>query len=55
MNLVKTPEQVADEDDAAMEDQEQMALTEQAGQLASSPLMDPTKNTQLLDQTTPDA
>ena len=55
LNLVKTPEQVEDEDQAALEDQEQMALTEQAGQLASSPLMDPTKNTQLLDQTTPDA
>ena len=56
LNLVKTPEQVEEEDQAAIEDQEQMALTQQAGQLASSPLMDPSKNTQLLDQTdTPDA
>ena len=44
LNLVKTEDQVNEEMQAQMEDQQALELTKQAGQFASSPLMDPEKN-----------
>ena len=44
LNLVKTDQQVNEEMQAQMEDQQALELTKQAGQFASSPLMDPEKN-----------
>jgi hypothetical protein len=44
LNLVKSMEQLQQEQQAAMEQQEQMALTEQTGQIMNSPALDPTKN-----------
>ena len=49
LNLVKTPEEVQSEDDDMLEDQQRW-LTKQMGQLASAPMMDPSKNTELLEQ-----
>ena len=50
LNLVRTAEQL--EDMKAMTQQEiaQKSLVDQAGQLAGTPLMDPTKNPELADQ-----
>jgi MFS superfamily sulfate permease-like transporter len=47
LNLVKTEEQMAQEMQAAQQAQTQKSLTDQAGQLAGTPMMDPTKNPQL--------
>ena len=47
LNLVKSMEQLQQEQQAAMEQQEQMALTEQTGQIMNSPALDPTKNANL--------
>ena len=44
LNLVKTEQQLQQEQMAAQQAAQQQALTEQAGQLASSPLLDPSKN-----------
>ena len=50
LNLIKTPEQLQEE----MQEQQQAAqiqsLTDQAGQLAGAPLMDPSKNPDLTEQ-----
>ena len=50
LNLIKTPEQMQEE----MEEQQQAAqmqsLTDQAGQLASAPMMDPSKNPDITEQ-----
>ena len=55
LNLVKSMQEVQGE----MEQQQQMAqeqsLVDQAGQLASSPMMDPTKNPNLNDNQSPEA
>ena len=50
LNLVKTPQELDQAKQMAMQDQGQMDLVKQAGQFASSPVMDPTKNPQLGDQ-----
>ena len=50
LNLIKTPEQMQGEQQQAMQQQSQMELTKQAGQLASTPLMDPEKNPDGLQQ-----
>ena len=50
LNLVKTPEELQQAKQVAMQDQGQMDLVKQAGQFASSPVMDPQKNPQLGDQ-----
>tara|TARA_Y100001963_G_scaffold88361_1_gene122076 strand:+ start:551 stop:2170 length:1620 start_codon:yes stop_codon:yes gene_type:complete len=50
LNLVKTEQQLQQEMQAAQQQQTQQALVEQAGQLASSPLMDPTKNPDAMEQ-----
>ena len=41
LNLIKTQQQI----DQEMQAQQQQALVQQAGQLAGTPLMDPSKNT----------
>jgi len=44
LNLVKTAETMEQEKQQQMQEQQQAALTAQAGQIASSPMMDPSKN-----------
>ena len=44
LNLVKSMDQQQQEQQQAMERQQQMELTKQAGQMASAPMMDPSKN-----------
>lgn len=47
LNLVKTPQQVEQQTAQAMDVQKEMSLVDQTAALASTPLMDPTKNPQL--------
>ena len=47
LNLIKTQEQLDQEMQQAQQQQVQQSLTDQAGQLAGTPMMDPTKNPQL--------
>jgi len=44
LNLVKTPETMAQEAQQQQQQMQQQMLLKQAGQLASSPMMDPSKN-----------
>ena len=44
LNLVKTPEQIAQERQQMMSVQAQQSLVNQAGQIMSAPMMDPSKN-----------
>ena len=44
LNLVKTEEEMAQEMQQAQQAQMMQSLTDQAGQMASSPLADPSKN-----------
>jgi len=44
LNLVKTPETMAQEKQEQMQQAQQQALIQQAGQLAGAPMMDPSKN-----------
>jgi len=44
LNLVKTPETMAQEKQQQMQQMQQQALVQQAGQLASAPMADPSKN-----------
>ena len=44
LNLVKTPETMAQEQQAQQQQMQQAELLKQAGQFASSPMMDPSKN-----------
>ena len=44
LNLVKTPETMAQEKEQQMQQMQQQELMKQAGQFASSPMMDPSKN-----------
>ena len=50
LNLVKTNEQLQQEMEAAQQQQMQASLTEQAGQFANAPAMDPSKNPEALEQ-----
>ena len=52
LNLVKTMQEVQDQQAQAMEQQQQMELTKQVGQLASAPANDPSKNPELYGQQT---
>ncbi len=52
LNLVKTVQEVQDQQAQAMEQQQQMELTKQVGQLASAPANDPSKNPELYGQQT---
>ena len=47
LNLVKTEEEMAQEMAAQQQQMQQKSLMDQAGQLAGTPMMDPTKNPQL--------
>ena len=49
-NLIKTDQQLQQDMQAAQQQQTQQALVEQAGQLASSPMMDPSKNPDAMEQ-----
>ena len=44
LNLVKTPETMAQEKQAQQQEMQQAELLKQAGQLAGTPMMDPSKN-----------
>ena len=44
LNLVKTPETMAQEQQQQMEQMQQQEMLKQAGQFANSPMMDPSKN-----------
>jgi hypothetical protein len=50
LNLVRSMQDVQAEQQAAMQQQQQLELTKQAGQLASAPMNDPSKNPQLNGQ-----
>ena len=47
LNLVKTQEQINEEMAQQQQTMQQKALLDQAGQLAGTPMMDPTKNPQI--------
>ena len=44
LNLVKSPETMEGEAAASQDQEMQQSLTDQAGQLASAPIFDPSKN-----------
>ena len=49
LNLVKSTSDVQAESEQQMQQAQQMELTKQAGQFASAPAMDPTKNPAIYD------
>ena len=55
LNLVKTEQQIQEEMAAAQQAQAQQSLVEQACQMASAPLVEPSKNEQLLPEDEPPA
>ena len=50
LNLVKTPQQLQQEMAQAQQAETQKSLVDQAGQLAGTPLLDPSKNPDAMDQ-----
>jgi len=50
LNLVRTPEQLEQMQEQAQSDAANQSLINQAGQLAGTPLMDPSKNPQIAEQ-----
>ena len=50
LNLIKTPEQLQQDKQMMMQQQAQQSLVDQTGQIAGTPLMDPSKNPDLADQ-----
>ena len=50
LNLVRTAEQLDELKAMAQQEVAQKSLVDQAGQLAGTPLMDPTKNPELAEQ-----
>ena len=50
LNLVRTPEQLEDMKQQQMAQMQQQELLKQTGQLAGTPLMDPSKNPELAEQ-----
>ena len=50
LNLVRTAEQLEQMKQMAQQEMSQKSLVDQAGQLAGTPLMDPTKNPELAEQ-----
>ena len=50
LNLIKTPEQMQQEKQMMMQQQAQQELVKQTGQIAGTPLMDPSKNPDLAGQ-----
>ena len=53
LNLVKSEQQLQQEEQAAQQQAVQQSLIDQAGQMVSSPLADPSKNPQLLPEEEP--
>ena len=49
LNLVKSIDERNQEQEQAMQAQQAMSLTDQAGKIAGTPLMDPSKNPEILD------
>ena len=49
LNLVKTEQQMQEEQQQAMRAQQMQSLTDQAGQLAGTPMLDPSKNPEALE------
>jgi hypothetical protein len=49
LNLVKTAETMQQDRQQQMQQAAQQSLVDQAGQLASTPLMDPSKNPQMME------
>ena len=49
LNLVKTPDQLQQDKQQQMQQSTQQSLVDQAGQLASTPMMDPSKNPQAME------
>ena len=50
LNLIRTPEQMEEEKQMLMQQQAQQELVKQTGQIAGTPLMDPSKNPDLANQ-----
>ena len=50
LNLVKTPQEVAQEKQQALNQQKDLSLTNQTAQLAKAPIFDPTKNPDAIEQ-----
>ena len=50
LNLVKTPEQLQEEMEAQQQQAQIQSLTDQAGQLAGAPMLDPSKNPDITEQ-----
>ena len=50
LNLIKTPDQLQQEKQEKMQQMQQQELLKQTGQLAGTPLMDPSKNPQIAEQ-----
>ena len=50
LNLVKTPEQLEEAKQQMLQQKAQQSLVDQTGQIAGTPLMDPSKNPELADQ-----
>jgi len=50
LNLVRTAEQLAQLKEETVQDKTNQSLVDQAGQLAGTPLMDPSRNPDLADQ-----
>lgn len=55
LNLVRSMQEVQQEQAAAMQQQQQLELTKQAGQLASAPVNDPSKNPAIYGEQPPQA
>ena len=55
LNLIKSPETQEQEMQQQMEQNQQLEMTKQAGQLASAPMMDPSKNPELNGENQTDA
>jgi len=50
LNLVRTADQLAQLKQESVQDQTNKSLVDQAGQLAGTPLLDPSKNPELTEQ-----
>ena len=50
LNLVRTAEQLEQMKQASQQDMTNKSLVDQAGQLAGTPLMDPSKNPEIAEQ-----
>ena len=54
LNLIKSPETMQQEMQEQMQQNQQLELTKQAGQLAAAPMMDPSKNPELSGESNPE-